>query len=226
MAEKNALQRQRRIRFARTLGPYEVQTRQELVHTLRAMKQEYEGLVFSFWDGDWAQKKLWRSEDLLPGNILGALGSLSDYQTEWWREDPDIRKKDTYHWCLALHDCTKYLACDDRYKEKKWPSMDDRFKGIYKKHYFFRRRWVAFLRQIVGYVVLINAGDWKLYEDVEELQMMSKRFDDYAWATIIGHLAAAQQKIDDEPASAATWAGLRGQSAQRVEDLLDELRKM
>jgi hypothetical protein len=127
---------------------------------------------------------------------------------------------------LALHDCTKYLACDDKYKDKKWPSMDDRFKGIYQKHYFFRRRWVAFLREIVAYVVLINEGDWQLYKDVGELRGMSKKFDDYAWETIIGHLAAAQQKIDDERASAATWAGLKGQSAHCVDDLLDELRKV
>jgi hypothetical protein len=82
------------------------------------------------------------------------------------------------------------------------------------------------LREIVAYVVLINEGDWQLYKDVGELRGMSKRFDDYAWETIIGHLAAAQQKIDDERASAATWAGLKGQSAHCVDDLLDELRKV
>jgi hypothetical protein len=174
--------------------------------------------------------------------ILGALHSLVKYQQEFWVEDPDIRRKDTYHWCLALHDCTKYLACDDRYKDKAWPSMDDRFKGIYQKHYFFRRRWVAFLRQIQKYVELINDGDWKLYMDVKELHLLNrssykgidldkKEFEGYVWATIVGHIDAAQLKLDAEDRiktagqTAQWWADKRGQT-QHIQDLLDELREV
>jgi hypothetical protein len=210
--------------FARSLTPSEVRTRQELVLALRAMKKEYEGRVRSFWDRDWVQDML-GTEHVWTGMILGALHSLVKYQQEFWVEDPDIRRKDTYHWCLALHDCTKYLACDDRYKDKAWPSMDDRFKGIYQKHYFFRRRWVAFLRQIQKYVELINVGDWKMYSDVDELQGINAReFKDYDWTTIVKNINTAQQKIDAEPASAATWAFAKGQRAHCVEDLLDELK--
>jgi hypothetical protein len=167
------------------LTTYEVHVRGELVLTLDAIKKEYERKVRSFWDKDWVQKYVWESKYEVIGEILGALRSLSAYQTEWWVEDPDIRIKDTYQWCLALHACTKYLACDDRYKaEKGWESMDDRFKGIYQKYYYFRRRWVAFLKQIMEYVVLINGGDKKLYADVNVfLERSTKKylFKGYDW---------------------------------------------
>ena len=227
-----------------SLLEHEARARGELVITLHAMWREYNRLVASFWDHEWLPEAM-QSKEQMSGVILGALRSLLVYQQGWYRQDPDIRGKDTYLWCLALHDCTKYLACDDRYKKKGWETKDDRFKGVYQKNYYFRRRWVAFLRQIMQYVELINTGARaKPYASVEALQaeyraacrdgvdvhteraVQHRDLTGYDWKKIEQDIDTAQQKIDDEPASARTWANLRGQRAQRVEDLLEELRQL
>ena len=214
----------------------ELEARRALVITLWAMKKEYERRVASFLDS-------WR-EHVWDGKILKALWSLTLYQQGWYIDDPDIRGKDTYLWCLALHDCTKYLACDDRYKDKSFPTKDDRFKGVYQKNYYFRRRWVAFLRQIMQYVELINTGARaKPYASVEALQaeyraacrdgvdvhtqraVQHRDLKGYDWARMKKDLDTAQEKIDAEPESARTWANVKGQRAH-VEDLLDELHRL
>lgn len=219
-----------------SLTEYEALKRSKLVMTLGVMKSEYESLVASFRDS--------RREHLSDGRILKALWSLSLYQQGWWRQDADIRGKDTYLWCLALHDCTKYLACDDRYKDKSFPTKDDRFKGVYQNNYYFRRRWVAFLRQIVEYVELINKGESsKPYASAEALTqsyaaasrdgvdvhtqraVQHRNLKDYDWERMKQDLDSAQKAIDDEPASVRVWANLKGQHAQRVEELLDELHQ-
>ncbi len=79
--------------------------RGELVITLGVMRREYERRLASFWF--WENKE---SKDEMGGIILGALWSLCVYQQGYYYQDPDTGGKDTYHWCLALHDCTKYLA--------------------------------------------------------------------------------------------------------------------
>ena len=202
----------------------EAEVRGELGMTLGTMKKEYGTLVASFWDKEVVQG-FRESAPVMEGKILGALQALSVYQQGWWRQDTDIRGKDTYHWCLALHDCTKYLACDDRYKEKGRASIDDRFKRVYQNNYYFRRRWVAFLRQIMEYVVMINTGeDVKPYANAAELQAAyayARNLDGYSWEAIKRDLDTAQQKIDAEPVSARRWANLKGQRAH-VQDLLDD----
>ena len=227
-----------------SLLEHEARARGELVITMRAMWREYNRLVASFWDWERLPESM-QSKEQMSGVILGALRSLWVYQQGWYIQDPDIRGKDTYLWCLALHDCTKYLACDDRYKEKGWATKDDRFKGVYQNNYYFRRRWVAFLRQIMEYVVLINRGEfYPEYLDVDSLQAAYRKacrdgvdvhtqravqhrdLKGYDWERMKRDLDSAQQKIDAEPASVRTWANLRGQRAQRVEDLLEELRQL
>ncbi len=59
---------------------------------------------------------------------------------------------------MTLHLCTKLLACD-RKNDPNWPSKDDRFKGIYKSNYQFRRDWVAFLSHVVAYVELMYSRE-------------------------------------------------------------------
>jgi hypothetical protein len=208
------------------------------------MKTEYKRRVTTFLDRDWVHDYVWSSKYERTGNILNSLDSLNkDQEKDWDVHDKNIRINDTYQWCLALQHCTKYLACDDRYKmETGYASKDDRFKKIYEKHYYFRRRWVAFLRQIQKYVELINDGDWKLYMDVKELHLLNrssykgidldkKEFEGYVWATIVGHIDAAQLKLDAEDRiktagqTAQWWADKRGQT-QHIQDLLDELREV
>ena len=235
---------ERKMYMGVNLFSIELEARGELVITLRAMWREYNRLVASFWDREWLPES-WQSKDEMSGVILGALRSLLLYQQGWYIEDPDIRGKDTYLWCLALHDCTKYLACDDRYKEKGWATKDDRFKGVYQNNYYFRRRWVAFLRQIMEYVELINTGARaKPYASVEALQaeyraacrdgvdvhtqraVQHRDLKGYDWERMKRDLDTAQQKIDAEPARVFTRGNPTGQRAQCVEDLLEELRQL
>ena len=225
-----------------SLFEHEARARGYLVIKLNAMWREYNRLVASWRDKEWVPESM-QSKEQMSGVILGALHSLLVYQQGWYYEDPDIRGKDTYLWCLALHDCTKYLACDDRYKEKGWATKDDHFKGVYQNNYYFRRRWVAFLRQIMQYVELINTGVRKPYASAEALKaeyraacrdgvdvhtqraVQWRDLKGYDWKKMKHDIDTAQQKIDDEPASARTWANVKGQRAH-VEDLLEELRQL
>ena len=207
--------------------------RVDLVITLKVMYNE-------FW------RRSGQKKEQMCGSIHGALWSLLVYNQGYYYQDPDLREKDTYHWCLALHDCTKYLACDDRYKEKGWETTDDRFKGMYQNNYYFRRRWVAFLRQILEYVELINTGVgekpyasaealWSAYklacgdhgESVHAQRARQHRnVKGYDWERMKQEVAAAQQKIDAESKWARVWANVKGQRAERVEHLLEELHRL
>lgn len=217
-----------------------VEARTALVKTVIAINQEYRRLVWRFFSGSETNN----------GNILNTLGSL-DYDLK-----KVFRKKwDTYHCCLALHYCTKYLPCDDTHKQPTHygyglyttyrSSKDDRFKGVYENNYHFRRRWVAFLKQIVEYVLLINedntGGGLKLYEDITSLKAMfacDNWFNGYDWAMITGHIETAQRKIDEEPTTAplsnyAPFDWYRGVllegddgTRREVTELLEELGKI
>jgi hypothetical protein len=219
--------------------PSEHLARAELVITLKVMCREYNRRLVNFWIWEGEESKEAKS-----GTILGALKSLLVYEQGYYYQDPDTAASDTYHWCLALHDCTKYLACDDRYKEKGWVTKDDRFKGMYQKNYYFRRRWVAFLRQALEYVELINRGvGEKPYASAAALRVAYKvacrdgenvhaqraaqhrDLTGYDWERMKQEVATAQQKIDKETVWALRWANVKGQSAQRVEELLDELHR-
>ena len=131
------------------------------------------------------------------------------------------RTWDTYRCCEFLRDCTKYLACDGRYKREGWLSKDDRFTGIYKSNYKFRRSWVALLSQIVGYVEMLSEDEdkEKLYENGAKLAAMSwgeAEWKDYVWSTVKGHITTAQAAIDQEPEESRlsrVMSALRGQKA-------------
>jgi hypothetical protein len=200
----------------------EHEARGELVITYNVMRKEYWRLqAASVLFGESKEEKQEWS-----GAILGALRSLFLYEQGYWYEDPDLKGKDTYHWCLALHDCTKYLACDDRYKDKSWPSKDDRFKGVYQNNSGFRRRWVAFLRQIMEYVELINQlATAKPYASRDALQAAYREacrdggesvhaqraaqhrdLTGYNWDRMKQEIETAQQKIDAE---VSTWQKIK-----------------
>ncbi len=90
--------------------------------------------------------------------------------------------------------------------DPKWPSKDDRFKGIYESKYQFRRDWVAFLSHIVAYVesMYLSTEADKLYLHQEKLSEMhdlyrGRWFQGYDWSAIKGHIQTAQDKINKEP---------------------------
>ena len=140
----------------------------------------------------------------------GAVVEGINQLTAHWRRDYGTFKRweDTFHCCLTLHLCTKLLACD-RIRDRKRPSKDDKFRGIYEGNYQFRRDWVAFLSHIVAYVeglyVSDKAGD-KLYLNAERLKQMAHVYraswwTGYDWPAIKGRIQAAQEKIEQEPPS-------------------------
>jgi hypothetical protein len=164
------------------------------------------------------QQKLEEARDLevQPGwsearlNILDALMTLSNHMTT----RPFKRTEDTVNCCEFLLYCTKYLACDDKYKSprrKNW-SKDDRFKGIYQGNSEFRRNWVALLSQIVRYVEMLYEGEEKgkkLYLNRLQLEKIhgsnylwdgfGEFWPQYVWSTITQQITTAQAAIDAEP---------------------------
>jgi hypothetical protein len=184
-------------------------------------------------------------EDLI-GPIKIENGEILDglYILDYYFKDNKFEKgEDTYQCCAALHRWTKYLACDDRYKKEK-ASKDDRFKGIYRNNYKFRRRWVAFLSGIVAYVELMyeNEGERKVDAIHLELKKLTGGrvllLDGFHWTTVKGHIDAAKALLEKEPTS-APWtnylpfdvhrrAVLEGEDGRRrdVTELLDRLREL
>ena len=197
--------------------------RAALLETAVLMKLEYTRLSWRFSS----------DPDEFKGHILTSLAHLISLKKVWIR-----RTEDTYYCCLALHRFTKYLACDDRHKDRFLPSKDERFKRAYVNNYGFRRRWVAFLKQIVEFVLLMYADETgtdglKFYEDgmgLTALHPIDSRLKDYVWATIIQGIATAQHRIDEEP-SQPSWTNRLPFDWKRnrqleVDDLLQQLQQL
>ncbi len=136
------------------------------------------------------------------GAILGGLNGLSVYMAT----RSFSKRQDTFRCCEFLRDCTKYLAYDGQYKTY-YLTKDDRFAGIYKGKYEFRRSWVALLRQIVEYVEMLYKDEVddnkKLYLNRQTLTSMhswgESFWADYAWSTIKQHITTAEEAIKKEP---------------------------
>jgi hypothetical protein len=212
--ERRELNRQRILEEAQDLlaEPAWTEARQKLVQELQTVHKTYERLA----------KRLGDEISNIPiGGILGGQIQLSHYiATQTYK-----RTEDTYLFCQLLRNCTCYLACDDKYKREGHPSKNDRFKRIYKNNYHFRRKWVAFLSQIVAYVEMLyeheeDAGK-KLYLTTDKLASMHYGLGDtfwlgrggypyFAWANIKQDITTAQEAIDKEPkqAPATNWLPL------------------
>ena len=131
-----------------------------------------------------------------------------------------------------------YLACDDKYKRQGRLSKDDRFTGIYQGNYKFRRNWVAFLSQIVGYVEMLwedKKADDKLYLDTGKLASMTwaesfwdgrQGYPAFEWSVIKRDIATAQAAIDQEPEPEPerSWLGWGG--GKRVQAKLHALKEL
>jgi hypothetical protein len=172
----------------------------------------------------------------MEGDILIGIRMLSDY----WRQKFGTfeRKEDTYYYCLTLHLWAGLLACD-RINDPKWPSKDDRFKGIYERNYEFRRDWVAFLSRMVAYVesmyVSETDGDFKLYLKPERLSQMHDLYragwwKGYDWAAVKGHIQTAQDKINKEPPTVwqrmRKWTGSEGAGMEDGDDVGEMLARL
>ncbi len=160
-AEKQELQRQRELEEKQDLEtkPGFLKARLKLVGDLGTVCKTYKKLVSNFTDTNFGKTRT-DPKYLHDGWILGGLIKLTDCMAQ-----PFKRSEDTYHCCALLRDCTCYLACDEKYKIEGRLSKDDRFAGIYKANPNFRREWIAFLRQLVGYVEM-------LYEDEDEAKKL------------------------------------------------------
>jgi len=148
------------------------------------------------------------------GVILLGVNGLSEYMAT----RSFSKTQDTYRCCEFLRNCTKYLACDGRYKRAGRLSKDDRFAGIYKGKYEFRRSWVALLKQIVEYVEMLYEDEEdenkKLYlnrETLASVHYWGKSFwEGYVWSTIKQHITTAEEAIKNEPEPKKTvWERLK-----------------
>jgi hypothetical protein len=164
------------------------------------------------WFENWRKGGRFEADEF-EGDVVIGIRQLSDHFRRFGTFE---RKKDTYHCCLTLHLCTKLLACD-RKPDPNWPSKDDRFDGIYKSNYQFRRDWVALLSHIVAYVEQMYLGetdtDFRWYLHGGRLARMKEDrrvfwWQGYAWAAIKGHIQTAQDKINKEPPPTA-WQKMK-----------------
>jgi hypothetical protein len=201
----------------------------DLQKELKRMRSEYRGRVARLTD-------LCGSDDVLEGDILIGLQQLADH---WWRSFATFaREKETFHCCLTLHLCTKYLA-DGRVRDPHRPSKDERFIGVYESNWQFRRDWVAFLSHVVAYVEKMYSietdADYKLYLHRQRLSGMTNVYrarwwEGYDWAAIKAHIETAQEQIKNEPPSAwqkmRKWAGFTGAGLQDGDDMGEMLAEL
>jgi hypothetical protein len=83
------------------------------------------------------------------------------------------------------------------------PSLDDRFKRIYKNNYKFRRKWVAFLSEMVQYIQLMHVHvptPRKFFEETSHLGFDKEgsylhKFD---WLKINRNINTAKERIQAE----------------------------
>ena len=232
-----ALQRRTALENARDLeakGAWKA-ARLKVTQDVRTVNKTYEGLASRLGDGVSNFVTAWNSPGYLHvGQILGGLIELSEYMaTKTFK-----RTEDTYQCCQLLRDCTVYLACDDKYKRKGRLSKDDRFTGIYRGGYTFRRTWVAFLSQIAGYVEMLwedEEADNRLYLNRDKLASMHHGVGDsfwlgrqgypaFEWSVIKRDIATAQAAIDQEPEPERSWLGWGG--SKRVQAKLHALKEL
>jgi len=213
-----------------------------LKQELGTVGKTYKGLVSRFGDTNLITHPDSRSY-LHVGQILGGLIELVNYMAT----RPFKRTEDTYHCCELLRDCTCYLACDGKYKRPGRLSKDDRFAGIYKANPKFRRVWVAFLRQLVGYVEMLYEDEGeakKLYLDRKKLADMHSGesfwlgrhgYPAYEWAKIKQDITTAEEAIEQEPEpqksrweSVQDWMTRKGeeQHGEDVPALLAQLHEL
>jgi hypothetical protein len=192
------------------MGPVCEKARFDLWTETLKVGREYRRRAAAWFEKKRAGTSLEPDED--EGDVVQGIEQLMKH----WKRDYATFKRweDTYHCCLTLHLCTKFLACD-RKKDPKRPSKDDRFNGIYEGNYQLRRDWVAFLSRIVAYVesMYLSTDTDKLYLNAERLTQMAhvyraSEWIGYAWDAIKGHIDAAQDKISKEPAPTA-WQKMR-----------------
>jgi hypothetical protein len=208
------------------------EVRVKLAGDLGTMCKTYEGLVSRFGDAMRRAMHPHSSRYIHDGYILDALQELSTYMAG----RPFKKTEDTVQCCLFLLNCTKYLACDGKYKRAGHLSKDERFTAVYQGKYEFRRNWVALLRQIVGYVEMLYEGeedDKKLYLNrlqLEKLQGSNYMWDGYGkfwpryvWSTITQQIETAEEAIKKEPEPKKTgWQRLKNSVSRKGEELQGE----
>ncbi len=196
--------------------------RMKLTGDLGTMRKTYKGLVSRKTDAVNFVRPYDSPTYVHDGRILLGLNELFEHMAK-----KSFKKtQDTYRCCEFLRDCTKYLAYDGQYKREGHLSKDDRFAGIYKGKYEFRRSWVALLRQIVEYVEMLyeDEGDEnkKLYLNRQTLASMywgESFWDGYAWSTIKQHITTAEEAIKKEPEPKRTgWERLKNSLSRTGEE--------
>ncbi len=129
-----------------------LKTRAKLRNTTHEIYKQYTRLLQTFKENVMEAFRVLREKTIRDGEILNGLRDLDYYSQHYTAET----ERDTFECCVALHRTTKYLACDDSLTEQE-PSKDDRFNRIHRNNYHFRRKYVAFLSEIVVYVEMVNA---------------------------------------------------------------------
>jgi hypothetical protein len=197
-AERQEWNRKRKLEEAQDLVAKDTWSaaRLKLAGDLGTVGKTYQMLVSRFTDTNFGKKPS-SPNYLHDGQILGGLIKLTDYMTT----QSFKRSEDTYHCCELLRDCTCYLACDGKYKRPGRLSKDDRFAGIYKANSEFRREWVAFLRQLVGYVEMLYEGEdaaKNLYLNRYKLADMHNGVDGSFWLSRHGYPAYDWERIKQD----------------------------
>jgi hypothetical protein len=207
------------------------EARRKLAGELGKMRKTYERFVSRFGEDTANYFTPMNSPKYVhDGVILGGLNGLSEYmarRSSSKTQETFSKRQDTFRCCEFLRNCTKYLACDGRYKRAGRLSKDDRFAGIYKGKYEFRRSWVALLRQIVQYVEMLYEDEVddnkKLYLNRQTLASMhswgESFWADYAWSTIKQHITTAEEAIKKEPEPKKTaWERLKNSVSRTGEE--------